>query len=219
MNKPQSPQKRQAKEKAITDVARKLFLSKGIGEVKMTDIAQDCQIGVATLYRYFKVKKAIVIKVGMVLWEEIASSFEATREASHVKGLNGYESIKALMYNYLDIFKSEKDKIKFFRSFDSYAVSEKIPPKELSPYEEPLLKIHELFMEEGQRGVIDGSVRPGLNYSLAYFAIAKALLGLCYRMVSQDKILSSDQQLDAESQIKALIDVSLYYFQNIEKEA
>lgn len=43
------------------DVSAKMFLQNGIENVKMTDIADECGIGVATLYRYFGTKTGITI--------------------------------------------------------------------------------------------------------------------------------------------------------------
>ena len=46
-------------EKAV-EVSAQLFLKNGIEAVKMTDIADECGIGVATLYRYFGTKKVFI---------------------------------------------------------------------------------------------------------------------------------------------------------------
>ena len=56
------------KKEEITPIALSLFLSKGIQEVKMTDIAEKADIGVATLYRLFSVKKSILIDSAILLW-------------------------------------------------------------------------------------------------------------------------------------------------------
>lgn len=47
---------RQMREDAAVQAAAQLFLQRGIGAVKMTDIAQTTGIGVASLYRYFTTK-------------------------------------------------------------------------------------------------------------------------------------------------------------------
>ena len=43
------------------DTAAELYLTVGIGNAKMTDIAEKAQIGVASLYRYFGTKQLCIV--------------------------------------------------------------------------------------------------------------------------------------------------------------
>ena len=65
--------KNQKMEEVIAS-ALKVFLKKGIDSTKMTDIAAQAEIGVASLYRYFKTKPEIVVEAACILWQvEIAA--------------------------------------------------------------------------------------------------------------------------------------------------
>ncbi|MBQ4225759.1 MAG: helix-turn-helix transcriptional regulator, partial [Oscillospiraceae bacterium] len=62
-------------ELAVASAAR-LFLEKGLDNVRMTDIADDCGVGVATLYRYFGTKTIIAIEAVSYLWNDLGRLFE-----------------------------------------------------------------------------------------------------------------------------------------------
>ena len=53
-NVPESQKSRRI-EHAV-EISAEMFLKRGIDAVKMTDIADACGVGVATLYRYFGTK-------------------------------------------------------------------------------------------------------------------------------------------------------------------
>ena len=58
-------------DKAV-EVSAQLFIERGIDNVKMTDIAEESDIGVATLYRYFGTKTGMTIaamRMFLVLYE------------------------------------------------------------------------------------------------------------------------------------------------------
>lgn len=53
----------------IVACAAALFLKDGLGEVRMTDIADASGIGVATLYRRFSTKTNLAIAAATLLWQ------------------------------------------------------------------------------------------------------------------------------------------------------
>ena len=122
MNKPFTPAKRASKSNQIVLTAKKLFLEQGIDPVKMTDIADACDLGVATLYRYFRVKKGLVIAAGLLVWEEAYEDFATIAEASKKVGANGYESLKSLAMHFYTLFHDDKDFFLFVRDFDSFCI-------------------------------------------------------------------------------------------------
>ena len=48
----------------------RLMSARTIEAVKLSEIANEAGIGIATLYRYFKTKPALVIEIGTVLWKK-----------------------------------------------------------------------------------------------------------------------------------------------------
>ena len=68
--KEEQQENRQKRETVILDCAYQLFASQGIENTAITDIAEKAEIGVASLYRYFKTKEEIAILCGVIAWEK-----------------------------------------------------------------------------------------------------------------------------------------------------
>jgi AcrR family transcriptional regulator len=213
MNKPMSKEKREAKDEAMVAVAQRLFFSEGIDEVKMTDIAYEAGIGVATVYRAFKVKKALVIRVGANLWSGVAEKFAKVLAENEAKGLSGIQSMKILLGLYEQIFLTDGRFFMFLKEFDSFCLKEKIDPEELVPYEKEILKIHAIFMKVGEKGKEDGTIRDDCDFTTAYFAYSKALIGLCQKLIAENNILPSDQSQGAIKQISIMLEIAVRYFE------
>ena len=78
-----------ATKRLIVEEASKLFLSKSIQGVTMSDIAREAEIGEATLYRYFGKKQNIVVEVAIMLFEKIYVGFTAKSYGNTGKSLFG----------------------------------------------------------------------------------------------------------------------------------
>jgi AcrR family transcriptional regulator len=68
------------KTQLVVLTAAQKFLQDGIESVKMTDLADSCGVGVASLYRYFGTKTAIVAAAGTLLWQDVSKLFEGVFE-------------------------------------------------------------------------------------------------------------------------------------------
>ena len=72
------------------EISAQMFLRDGIESVKMTDIADECGIGVATLYRYFGTKTGI------------GSYFEPEINGGTVLSINE-NGVRSVCHEYVDI--------------------------------------------------------------------------------------------------------------------
>jgi AcrR family transcriptional regulator len=212
MKKPFSPEKKASVQEHILSCARDLFLSQGIAAVKMTDIAEASHLGVATLYRYFKVKKAIVIAVAISLWNEKRGEFAKISEQNEEQNLSGIESLKSLFDHFVSLFNDQKPFVLFVRDFDSFCLNERIKPEELRDYDAVFAQIESLFIACGEKGVKDHSIRADRDIPLIYSAYSRALMGLGEKLVGTGAIVPSDEKEDPRKMIEALVDVLIAYF-------
>ena len=54
----------------VLDKAKQLFTERGVTGVSMTDVASFADFGVASVYRYFGGKNALVMECAVALWED-----------------------------------------------------------------------------------------------------------------------------------------------------
>ena len=117
-------------DKAI-EVSAKLFLEQGIDEVKMTDIANESGIGVATLYRYFGTKTGIAIAAMTYMWNDLKSMFSGIFESDVFLKQSGLKQLKDLMRMFVDLYQAHPRFMKLLAEFDLLIIREKIPKTSL----------------------------------------------------------------------------------------
>ena len=64
----------------ILSTAFQLFAENTIEKVTMTDVANACGIGVATLYRYYQTKANLVLAVNTRIWNDYTKSVIQTQD-------------------------------------------------------------------------------------------------------------------------------------------
>ncbi|MFA6874302.1 MAG: TetR/AcrR family transcriptional regulator [Bacilli bacterium] len=212
MNKKVSKEKKAAKANTFVEVATQEFLAKGIDAVRMTDIASACDLGVATLYRYFSVKKTIVIASGIAIWEKKVQEFQEIDDQNINEKKSGIDSITALMNHFFTVYLEEPNFFVFLRQFDNFCLAKRIKATELVPYEKTILMIKDIFLACVKRGIEDKTVREDLDFPVVYFSFSKAVIGLCQKLIGENAILASDVSVDASKQVRTLLQVLIDCF-------
>lgn len=54
----------------VLEKAKEVFLERGITGVSMADIAKEADFGVASVYRYFGNRKALIMECAVSVWQD-----------------------------------------------------------------------------------------------------------------------------------------------------
>lgn len=192
------------------EAAAELLLHGDVADIKMTDIAEKCGIGVASLYRYFGTKGDIVAKAGSVLWTRIKELFDGVFESPYFLEKSGYERLSELMKLFKVLYISHQDFLRFVDSFDRFAVNEKdkISPEALKEYESSILDFYPLFETAYRDGVRDGTAKDDIDFGLMYLSVTHALM-LMSEKFSRGKVFDSDT--GGEQELGFMVDMALAY--------
>ena len=190
------------------EAAAELLLQGDVSEIKMTDIADKCGIGVASLYRYFGTKGDIVTKAGCVLWGRIKALFDGVFESPYYLEKSGFERLKELMKVFRVLYLSHQDFLRFVDSFDRFVISEKISPEALKEYEASVMNFYPLFESAYRDGVKDGTTRPDVDFTQMYISVTHALM-LMSEKFSRGKIFESDT--GGEQELEFMVNMALEY--------
>ena len=196
-------------EAAVT-VSAKLFLEKGIDAVKMTDIANETGIGVATLYRYFGTKTRITIAAMTHLWNDMNKMFLGVFESEVFLRQTGIKQLSDLMRMTLVFYNAHPDFMKLLGEFDLFLIRENVPKEDLTEYERSVINFYPFFEQAYQAGLKDGTVRELENFQLCYVAYAHALMELSKKLM-QGELLPSDNFNNASAELALLIETAVYF--------
>lgn len=206
-------QKDKRKELVIA-AALDVFIEKGIENTKMTDIAKKAEVGIASVYRYFKTKTEIVIEAGIKYWSKEIDIFYSPILENDYQKLNGLARVSKLLDVFIDIYMNHKDFYKFIEEFDNYVVKEKIPCDRLFLYEKKILDLMPIMIEALDIGKKDGSINKNINNEHYYMTITHTLISLSQKLILRNIILDSDNYFEGKSQLELIKAMALKYIEN-----
>lgn len=203
-------QKNQRKEEVIS-AALEVFKTQGIESTKMADIAEKAEVGVASVYRYFKTKPELVVDTACKFWkDEISELYVYFTEEAFLKK-NGFTKTKEILEVYLQLYKEHQDFIRFIDEFDRYIIKENISKEKLKIYEKSIIDLKPLLLNSLELGKEDGTIRKDLLSEQFYFSINHALMSLCQKLILRGDLLESDEYVQGEEQIKMIIEMAVKY--------
>ena len=97
-----------------------LFVKRSIEAVKLVDIAVAANVGIATLYRYFKTKPDLVIEIGTSIWRKYYVDVQAAYARRNGVKMNAAEELEFFIDSIIALYRSHKDVLLFNRSFTAY---------------------------------------------------------------------------------------------------
>lgn len=198
----------------IIEEASKIFCSQGIDNTKVTDIAKAADVGVASVYRYFKTKADIVIQVGIKFWIEVKNEFIKNIEDDNFVNRNGLEQFEEMGKMFLRLYNKYPEFLKYLHDFDAYVVKEKIEKDRLKEYEKNILFIKEIAVKYIKKGQIDGSIKDSIDAEELYVTSTHTLMSLIQKLSLRGSVLESDINISGEKQIKMIFDMIIQYIRN-----
>lgn len=87
------------KEKDIIESAVRIFAEKGFHNSKISDIAADANVATGSVYRYFKNKEDIIIKIFEELWENLFTEIKTLTKNKSLTPLGKHDTIIDLIFD------------------------------------------------------------------------------------------------------------------------
>jgi len=202
-------------ENAVATCAE-LFLKYGIDAVRMTDIANESGVGVATLYRYFGTKTGITIAAMTYLWDQMNEMINGVFESEMFLSQSGLKQLHDLMKMYIVIYQAHPAFMKTLGEFDLMLSFENGPKEELKDYERSVINFYPVFEKAYVAGLADDSVREIPDIKLFYLSYAHSLMELSKKLI-QGELLPSDDFSFAEKELETIIDTVIYFLKKEEQ--
>ena len=196
-------------DKAV-EVSAQLFIERGIDNVKMTDIAEESDIGVATLYRYFGTKTGMTIAAMTYMWNELKKMFSGVFESEVFLRQSGLKQLTDLMRMFLVLYEAHPGFMKLLSEFDLIIIRDKVPKEELKEYDQSVIDFYPVVERAFVTGLADGTVRDDIDFRLFYRSYAHALMELGKKLILGE-LLPSDDFSAGEKEMEMLIEAAVCY--------
>ena len=172
-----------------------LFAREGINKVTMSDIAKESRYGIATVYRYFKTKKQLVVEIEV---EKINSFIIKITKGlkEFFPGKKAIDGIDYLLSWFAYLYKNERDWLKFDSNFDGYVQQEFSENEQdiLSDYYICLEKLGDLLNIVYEQGKIDHSIKMDQTKEKMFFHLMYSMLSITERLALGIIFYDSDSE-------------------------
>lgn len=195
-----------ARDQHVVEVAAALFLEEGIANIKMTDIADACGLGVATLYRRFGTKTAIVIEAATLLWRSLNAKMLDFVESDAFLALDGLPRLLSLLRCYVDAYVNHSDFVRFLAEFDHLVISGDIPAEELVAYGGEVDSFYIMFEDAYLLGTQDGTIVREVDFPVLYRTVAHAMMGVAEKLV-RGEIIPSDDFSSGSKELECIVNL------------
>lgn len=201
-------QQKQQRRQNIIQIAKELFLEKGVQTIQMQDVADAAGVGIATIFRYFPKKEYLVLATSNSITAEMATDIGQIVGQS----VSAYEKIEQILDYYISGTKDPQLRLaKFFESFDLY---EKIAAESTEQYAEYFFarsKLASILFTLADDGKQDGSLRQDIDLDLFIMTMVQnfSLFTFKSSLATHDPSLS--KLLAADKQLELMKDVFLSY--------
>lgn len=207
--------RRSSREAVIIEAAADMFPERGIGPVKMTDVAEASGVGVASLYRYFGTKVNLALSVGALLWRRFNEKFVQDLPADF-EARTGYGQMEILFGTFVEMYRTHPELISLLDELDHMVLDADPAEDRLAEYDAELVKFYPLYQASYEKGVADGTLRPGVDYWLYYQTMQHAIMGVAQKLL-RGEIVPSDDFSCGWVELRMAVDVAMRYLESAEQ--
>jgi len=199
------------KREIVIETAFKLFAENKIEPVTMTVVADNCNMGVASIYRYFGTKKELVIAVAAKKWREYYSELQKYYKELNVDKMTAAQELEFYIDRYIDLYNENNDLLNFNANFGIYIGSEDTTKDEMRPYNSIIDKFVNRFHMLYKKAQDDKTIRTDISERSILYNIMYTMMSDLSKY-STNIIHSADQDRNYEKEICQLKDMYLEYY-------
>lgn len=195
----------------ILDTTFTLIVEKGIMNVTFNEIAKKSNIGVASIYRYFKNKNNLISNCAVEKLSLLTNQVTEIVNNIDFKEKTAIEEFEELLNCYVIFFKDNKSFLKFLAEFDNYFTYNKMDTETENTYNELYKSFYKIAKEIYKKGLIDTTFKNIDDFDAFYFSITSSLLQTCIKGAVNPTIIPLDSLITTENKIDTLIKVAISY--------
>ncbi len=173
----------------------RLFSQKGIEAVSMQEVARACDLGIATLYRYYSTKLALVLAIGTRQWTKYCEHVSFLRAKCHADEMTAAEELAFYLDFFVDLYQNHKDLLRFNQDFNNYVQHEGATREQLLPYLQAIGEIARFFHSLYEKGKQDGTIRTDMPEEKMFAATCHIMLAVAVRY-AQGLLFAADNEED-----------------------
>lgn len=192
-----------ARREAMLREGFRLFSQKGVESVSMQEVAKECGVGVATVYRYYSTKLALVIAIGTRKWEEFGAFLKEEQLKRRTFEMTAAEEFGFYLDCFETLYRDHKDLLIFNQEFNIFVKHENASAEQLAPYTGAVSSLALMFHGVYEKGKRDGTIRTELCEEKMFAATSHIMLAVAVRY-AQGLVFMAEREEDRTKEYELL---------------
>lgn len=169
----------------IIETGFRVFCEKTIDATSIQEIADAAGIGIATVYRHFSTKTALVADINTWIWNQY---IEEGFHNIDWDGSTAAEILDRYLGAFIDLYRNHRDLLRYNQFFNVYAQREGIPTRRLKSFLTVVDTVEARFHRMYEKAKADGTLRTDVSeremfsktLHLMLAAVTRYAVGLVY---------------------------------------
>lgn len=163
------------------DAGLKLFSERGIENVKLQEIADEANVGIATLYNYYQNKVNLVIAISAYMWKKVWDDNTNKKNKAVLDSYNAYQRIEGYFDLMIELYQEHPEILRFSGYYKTYINIEKVNTTEGNEHLNTLAPIRNIFHNLYEKAKVDKSIRTDIGEDEMFTTLALTMLGMAER--------------------------------------
>lgn len=186
----------------------RLAAQKGIEAVTIQEIADEAEVGVATMYKYYTNKVNLVVNISAFVWQEFMKDCQKEVPVEALKKMNARELIAYFADMMIKLYTQQPDVLRFSSDFKTYINRETVPEEVLRVHLNPLAFLQELFHVQYEAAKENGCIRTDIPETVLYTTCSITMLSMAERY-AQGIVWADNRQQNHEAELRSLKEMLL----------
>jgi len=186
----------------------RLFSEKTIDTVSMQQVARECGLGLATMYRYFNTKVDFVLAVSAKKWADYYREVEEKCAGAGLEAMTAGEELGFYLDLFIALYPGHRDLMRFDQNLSIYMHQSNASDAQLSPMFRAIALYSRRFHRLWEKGRRDGTLREELSEKELFVMSINIMLSLAGRC-AVDWIDPTDRARDVTGELRLLREMIL----------
>lgn len=194
----------------ILDTAFDIFVVKKIEAVSMDEIAEAAGVGRATVFRYYKNKRDLVISVCSRKWKQYLDELDRVRPISSIGNISALDRLIFTMDQYIDMYQNHKDLLIYNDNFNHFVRLEGKEDDKLVEFHQSLWSADTRFHMMYEKAKEDHSFRTDIPEDEFMHVTVQTMMAACTHYAG-GFIWGAEENKDYTKELLLLKDMILSY--------
>ena len=200
---------KQEKYNHILEVCFRELSENGIEQMTMTELAEACEVGRMTLFRYFPSKTELVVAISAWKWKEYIEWHNSLLTPEEMAKLTGAEWLRFYIGSFLELYRNHRDMLRFNYNFNSFLAYQKGTAEQKLPYQKMTDALAMQFHTLYEKGRQDGTLNTDVSEHTMFSSIFHIMLAAVTRYATGLAIVNESEP---ENELVMLADMMLTRF-------